>query len=227
MTMKHVKRYALPALLIMLMVAAYLFDLHKALSFEELQNRKEDFQNYTAAHPVLSIGLFSAIYIIAVALSLPFATLLTLLGGFLFGFWLGTIIVVTSATIGATIIFLIAKTSLGETLREKAGGLYKKIESDMKENAIGYLFFMRLVPIFPFFLVNIAPALFNISLQTYMFTTFFGIIPGSAVYVYTGQSLGEIENPKDIFSMEVISAFVLLGVFALIPTLYKKIKRAG
>ncbi len=225
--MKHLKRYALPLILVILMILAYVFDLHQSLSFSELQNRKEDFQSYTNEHPVISIGIFSLVYVIAVALSLPFATLLTLLGGFLFGFWLGTGIVVSSATIGATIIFLIAKTSFGAVLREKAGKLYTKIEHDMNENAIGYLFFMRLVPIFPFFLVNIAPALFNISLQTYVVTTFLGILPGSAVYVYTGQSLGDIDDPKDIFSIEVISAFVLLGIFAIIPTLYKKFKKTA
>lgn len=225
--MKYVQRFLPLIILVTLIGIAYYYELHRVISFEELQNRKQDFQNFALENPVLSIGIFSIIYIAAVALSLPFATLLTLLGGFLFGFWLGTTIVVTSATIGATLIFLIAKTSFGTTLREKAGKLYQKIETDMKENAVSYLFFMRLVPIFPFFLVNIAPALFNISLRTYVFTTFFGILPGSAVYVYTGQSLGEIDNPKDIFSIEVLSAFALLGLFALIPTIYKKFKKNG
>ncbi len=224
--MQFIKRYTLPIILIFLMIGAYMLDLHNTLSFEELQTRKEEFRLYAKNHPLLSAFIFSALYIICVALSLPIASLLTLLGGFLFGFWAGTLIVVTSATIGATIIFVIAKTSFGKTLREKASGLYQKIETNMQDNAASYLLFMRLVPIFPFFLVNIVPALFNVPLRTYVLTTFFGILPGSAVYVFAGQSLGEINSVKEIFSGDVIGAFILLGVFALIPTIHKRYKKA-
>ena len=149
---------------------------------------------------------------------------MTLAGGFLFGKWLGTLYVVSAATIGASIIFLIAKTSLGETLREKAGRLYQRIEGNMKENAVGYLLFMRLVPLFPFFLVNIVPALFNVPLRVFVLTTFFGIIPGSFVFVNLGEQLGDINNLKDLVSTQTLLAFGLLGVFSLIPTLYKQWK---
>lgn len=152
------------------------------------------------------------------------ATLLTLLGGFLFGLVQGTLLVVTGATIGASIIFLVAKTSLGSTLREKAGPFYEKIEANMKDNAVGYLLFMRLVPLFPFVAVNVVPALFNVSLRVFILTTFFGIIPGSGVYVYFGQQLGNIESLGDLVSPQVLLAFALLGVFALIPTLYTQFK---
>ncbi len=134
----------------------------------------------------------------------------------------GTLLVVTGATAGATIIFIIARTSLGKTLREKAGGLYQKVEKNMKKNVVGYLFFMRLVPIFPFVLVNILPALFNISIKVFVLTTFIGILPGSAVYVYFGQQFGSINSLSDLANAEVLLAFTLLGLFALIPTIYNK-----
>jgi uncharacterized membrane protein YdjX (TVP38/TMEM64 family) len=173
--------------------------------------------------PLATGVIFALIYASFVALSLPVASLLTLLSGFLFGFWLGAALVISSATLGATIIFLIAKTSLGKTLRERAGPLYLKIEDYMKRDAVSYLLFMRLVPLFPFFVVNIVPALFNIPLRTFVLTTFFGIIPGSAVYVFAGQQLGQIDDPGDVFSADIIIAFALLGLFALLPSIYKKI----
>ena len=159
-----------------------------------------------------------------VALSLPIASLLTLLSGVLFGVVQGTIFVVIAATTGATIIFIVAQTSLGRTLRMRAGKFYQKIEANMNDNAVGYLLFLRLVPIFPFFVVNVVPALFNVKLRVFLLSTFFGIIPGSAAYVYFGQQLGEIETMGDLASPELMLAFILLGMFALIPTLYKQFK---
>ena len=222
--MKLFLRFLPLFILVGLISAAYAFGLHEYLSLESIKERKEEFQGLIDANPLLAPIVFIALYAGCVALSLPIATLLTLLGGFLFGLVQGTLLVVTGATIGAAIIFMVAKTSLGSTLREKAGGLYTKVEGNMKDNAIGYLFFMRLVPVFPFVLVNILPALFNVSLRVFLLTTFFGILPGSAVYVYFGQQLGEINALSDLARPELLLAFALLGVFALIPTLYKQIK---
>lgn len=224
MMKKQIFRWLPLLILISAIGFAYFMGWHKILTLEALQNQKDSFQLYSSDHPLLSAAIFLSAYIGAVALSLPIATLLTLLGGFLFGKWLGAFLVVTGATIGATIIFTIAKTSIGESLREKAGDFYKKIEKNMNENAIGYLFFMRLVPIFPFVLVNIAPALFNVPVRIFIITTFFGILPGSFVYVNLGESLGNIESLSDLVSKETIFAFALLGIFALIPTLYKQFK---
>ena len=145
-----------------------------------------------------------------------------MLGGFLFGKYLGTILVVGGATIGACTLFIIARTSAGRTLRERAGTLYKKIETNMQDNAVGYMLFMRLVPIFPFFLVNIVPALFNVSIRAFAVTTFFGIMPGTFVYVNLGEQLGDINSLSDLISIQTLIAFALLGIFALIPTLYKQ-----
>jgi uncharacterized membrane protein YdjX (TVP38/TMEM64 family) len=223
-TMQKIIRFLPLIILTSLIAGAYAFGLHEYLSLESIKSQKDDFQQLIVNYPFLSILGFIAIYAACVALSLPIATLLTLLSGFLFGFIQGTLIVVTGATLGATLIFIIAKTSLGTTLREKAGSLYEKIETNMRDNAVGYLFFMRLVPIFPFVLVNIVPALFNVSVRVFLLTTFFGIIPGSAVYVYFGQQLGEINALSDLARPELLAAFALLGVFALIPALYKQWK---
>ena len=208
----------------LLMVAAYMSGLGDKITLEAFQEHKAELIDFVAQRPLLSALAFITIYAVFVALSLPIATLLTLAGGFLFGRWLGTLYVVIAATLGATVIFLIAKSSIGTTLREKTGDLYKRIEGNMKENAVGYLLFMRLVPLFPFFLVNIVPALFNVSLGVYVLTTFFGILPGSFVYVNLGEQLGTIDSLGDLVSGQTVLAFALLGVFALLPTIYKQIK---
>lgn len=222
--LKLAKTWLPLAILISVIGYAYSAGWHEALSLESLQEQKEGFQAYTAENPLLAGLAFAGAYTAAVALSLPIATLLTLLGGFLFGKWVGTLLVVSGATIGAAIIFSVAKTSLGETLRNKAGGLYDKVSKNMEENALGYLFFMRLVPVFPFVLVNILPALFNVKLRIFVLTTFLGILPGTFVYVNLGQTLGDINSLGDLVSTQTILSFALLGLFALIPTLYKQFK---
>lgn len=215
----------LPLLIIIVLMGAFWASgAASHFNLETLHKHKDSFQNYADLHPVLSVLIFSGLYIICVTLSLPIATLLTLLGGFLFGKWWGTLIVVTAATIGATILFMIARSSFGQSLRDKAGPLYKKISDNVADNAVGYLLFLRLVPLFPFFIVNIVPALLNVPLRVYILTTFFGIIPGTFVYVNFGETLGDIESLGDLASPQTIIALALLGLFAFIPTLYKQIK---
>jgi len=218
------KRFLPLGIIALLMALAWATDLHEQISLAGFHAHKAELIAYVADHAVLAAFAFMGLYAAAVALSLPIATLLTLTGGFFFGKFLGTAYVVTAATLGASIIFLVAKTSLGETLRSKAGGLYGKIENNMRDNAVGYLLFLRLVPVFPFFLVNIVPALFNVPLRVFVLTTFFGIIPGSFVYVNLGETLGEIESLNDLVSVQTLLAFALLGLFALIPTIYKQFK---
>lgn len=223
--MTHTLKKWGPLLLVLgLMILAWSLGLHEKINLQSFQLHKEELLSFVSRRPVLSALAFMGVYIAAVALSLPIATLLTLTGGFLFGAGLGLIYVVSAATAGAAIIFLVAKSALGETLRTKAGGLYQKIEKNMKENAFGYLLFLRLVPAFPFFLVNIAPALFNIPLRVFVAATFIGIIPGSFVYVNLGRTLGDVKSLNDLVSGKTLLAFGLLGVFALIPTIYKQIK---
>lgn len=216
------RRFLPLIVLLILMAVAYGTGVHEHISLQALKENREALLSLIDKYPLLSSLLYIGIYTAAVALSLPAASLLTMAGGFLFGLWLGTLYVVSAATLGATIIFLIARSSLGTTLREKAGSLYQRVEANMRENAVGYMLFMRLVPLFPFFLVNVVPALFNVKLRSYVLTTFFGIMPGSFVYVNLGQQLVEIDRMRDLVSGETLLAFGLLGLFALMPTLYRQ-----
>lgn len=225
MNLKQIKRWGPLVLILILAATAYSMVRHEQINLQVLQENKEGLLQFVSNRPFLTVFLYSLVYIGAVTLSLPIAAALTLLGGFLFGKWLGTLIVITSATIGATLLFLIARSSIGAALREKANPLYHKIEYNMQENAANYLLFLRLIPVFPFFLVNIVPALFNISIRVFIWTTFFGIIPGSFVYVNLGEALGDIKSLDDLVSTPILVAFGLLGFFTLLPAIYKQIKQ--
>ena len=151
-------------------------------------------------------------------------------GGFLFGLWLGTLLVVVSATVGAIAIFLIAKTSLGEGLRERAGPWLKRMQVGFNENAISYLLFLRLIPAFPFWIVNIVPALLNMKLKDYAFATFFGIMPGSFVYASVGNGLGAVIEAGDepdlgiIFQPAILIPILGLAALAILPVVYRKVQ---
>ena len=171
-----------------------------------------------------------AIYVVGVAFSLPIGAVLTITGGFMFGQILGTLYVVSAATIGATCLFLAAKTALGDVLRAKAGPAIKSMEAGFRENELNYLLVLRLIPLFPFFVVNLVPAFLGVSLRNYLLGTFFGIMPGSFVYVTVGAGIGSIFDKGktlelgSVLTTEIITALVGLAVLALLPVAYKKIK---
>lgn len=216
--------------IIAFMAAAYFLGLPEYFSFEMIKKNRQVLLTQIDAHPFLMPCLYILLYIIVIALSLPGGTILTLIGGFLFGIPWATLYVVIGATIGATLIFLAARTALGDILRKKAGPFLKKMEGGFQKNAASYLLFLRFIPLFPFWLVNIAPALFNVSIGTYIWTTFVGILPGSYIYTQAGRGLGAIFESGETFSINTIFnnqmklALVLLALFSLIPILVKRIR---
>jgi uncharacterized membrane protein YdjX (TVP38/TMEM64 family) len=155
---------------------------------------------------------------------------MTIAGGFLFGTLLTASLVVVSATIGATILFIVAKTALGDALRAKAGPWMSKMAQGFQENALSYLLFLRLVPAFPFFVVNLVPAFLGVPLTTYVIGTFFGIIPGTLAFAFFGASVGELLDSSEAFSLSMVltprlwAALIALGLIALLPIAYKKWK---
>ena len=213
-----------------LMVAAYLLGLDDYLSFEVLQTHRQGIVGWVDNHFLIAPLVFMGIYLLSTALSIPGGIYLSLAGGFLFGQPWGTLYVVVGATLGATIIYLVAKTALGDPLREKAGPRLKKMEAGFRKDQISYLFFLRLVPAFPFWLVNVAPAFFGVTLWTYVWTTFLGIIPGAFVFVQAGTGLGAILDSEEGFSVEgvlnihVKIALIALAIIALIPIVVRKIR---
>lgn len=200
------------------------------LSFEQLRLHRGELMAYVATMPLEATLLFMLAYSVATALSLPGGVVLTLAGGFLFGVWQGTVAVVTGATLGATILFLAARSAFGDALRAKAGPWLAKMEAGFQENALSYLLTLRLIPGFPFFVVNLVPAFLGVPLRTYVIATFFGIMPGTFVFASIGAGLGSIFDAMEKFSLhgaltpQVVTAFVGLAVLSLVPVAWKRLK---
>lgn len=213
-------------------IAAFTFG-RDYLSFSALAEHYQDMVAWRDANWIASVLVFMGVYVAAVAFSVPGAVWLTLIGGFLFGTVLGSVLVVTAATLGALLIFLAARTALGDALRARAGGWLTRMEEGFREGQVSYLLIMRLVPVVPFFVANLAPAFFGVRTLTYVWTTFVGIIPGTVVYISIGAGLGEQlargEAPDlgVIFQPHVLGPLLGLAVLASLPLVLKKLGVIG
>ncbi len=194
------------------------------VSFDNLKAQKDTLSSYVNENYILTVFIFVLLYITAVALMLPIATVLTLSGGFLFGAVMGTVFVNIGATIGAVMAFLFARYILGKKVQEKYKKQLEKFNNELEQNKYQYLFSLRFLPIFPFFLVNFLCGVTKLDLKAFIITTSLGIIPGSFVYTYAGSQLASIESLGDIFTKEILFAFILLGSLTLLPIVVKKIK---
>jgi uncharacterized membrane protein YdjX (TVP38/TMEM64 family) len=213
---------------------SYAFGLQHYLSLSFLGESRAAMKAYAGAHYLLSAALFMAIYIAAVAFSLPAATILTVFGGFLFGWLAGCLIVVIAATIGACILFLAARSAFGGFLRDKVGGRAAALAEGFKKDAFSYLLVLRLAPVFPFFFVNIAPALFDVTLRTFAAATFLGIIPGTLAYAFLGQGVdsvldaaqaaGKAASVSDLVTPQITLAFAALACVAAVPVIIRKLR---
>lgn len=238
------------AVLAALMALVFAFGWHQHLSFKTIGLNYEALKAFVAGNFPAALAAYMAVYVAVVALSLPGGLAMTLAGGLLFGWLAATLATVVAATLGATLLFLVARTSLGEGLAAKAGPWAAKLAAGFREDALSYLLFLRLVPAFPFFVVNLVPALLGVPLSTYVIGTFFGIIPGTTAFSVLGAGLGSavesqnaiyneclakqgVRGPelctyaidtKALVTTELLAAFVLLGVVALIPVAIKRLR---
>ncbi len=224
-------RKLLPVLILIAgLVLAWASGVVDYLSFETLRENRETLQAFVAENPVLSVIAFMASYAIAVALSLPVGSLLTIVGGFLFGAWFGTTYVVIAATIGATVVYLAARYAFYDLMHAKAGNAIRKMEAGFAEDAFSYLMVLRLVPLFPFWLVNLVPALLGVKFRSFVMGTAIGIIPGTFVYVSIGDGLGALfdqgktPNLGVIFEPRILTPIIGLAILALVPVIYKKFR---
>ena len=227
--MKKYLRFLPVLIIVILMILAISFGGFDFFSFENLKHYRETLLNLLDENKIIFPTLFILIYIVSTALSIPGAVFLTIIAGFLFGKYLATIYVAIGATIGASILFIAATTAIKDFFIKKAGTLLNKISIGFQKNAKCYLLFLRLIPLFPFWLVNIVPALFKIRFSTFLWTTFFGILPGTFVFAQAGTALESIIKQdqfelKSIFTFEVTLALVLLAIFMLLPIIFKKLK---
>lgn len=236
----HAKRWGPLAAIALLMLVGFARGWHEYFSLSVLIQHRETLGAFIAQNMVLSIAAYMIVYAVVTALSFPGGSFLTIAGGFLFGWFLAGTTTIIAATAGATAIFLAARTSLGEALRTRAGPFLAQLAEGFRKDATSYLLFLRLTPIFPFWLVNLAPALFHVPLRTYVVTTLLGIIPGTYAYAVFGSGLDSIiaaqeaANPgcaaagacridtSAILTPELIIALVALGVVSLIPIALKR-----
>ncbi len=231
-------------LLLAALAAFFLFGGAKHLNFEALLQSRARLAEYTQANLPVALLIYIACYTAAVALSIPGALLLTITGGFLFGGWIGGAAAVVAATVGATFLFLIARFVLAGAAERRTGAWLAKMRDGFREDAASYMLFLRLVPIFPFWLVNLAPALLGVPLATFIWTTFLGVIPGTFAYALAGAGLDSLVaaqkqaydaciaaggaackfdlSPSKLVTKELVLGFAAIGFAALIPVLLKK-----
>ena len=232
------------AALLLAMLAVYLTGLHEVISLATVIREREALIAAVQANIIAVAAAYVAVYIGAVAISFPGASLLTIIGGFLFGAVFGTLLTVVGATAGATIIFLAARTSIGKALRARAGRFTERLAQGFEDNAFSYLLFLRLVPLFPFWLINVAPALFEVRANTYIVATAVGILPGTFAYALLGSQLDgliaaqEAANPgcaaagtceieiSALVTPGFIAALCVLAAAALIPVIVKRVRTA-
>lgn len=187
------------------------------LTFEKVKNNRDVLLAFAGENYLFSVFLYIAAYVLVVALSIPGAVLLTLIGGFLFGTLLTVLYVNVGATAGATLAFLIARYLIGDRLQHRYGQQLARFNNEISRNGSRYLLTLRFIPVFPFFLINFLSGLTKVPLRTFIWTTSLGILPGTAVYAFAGQQIGTIASLQEILSKNVLIAFALLALFTLFP----------
>jgi uncharacterized membrane protein YdjX (TVP38/TMEM64 family) len=217
-------------ILVGLSVTAFALGLDKYLTLDALRENRHGLQAYFTEHKLIASAAFVATYTAVVAMSLPGATIMSLASGFLFGMFAGTAFVLVGATLGAVLVFIAARSAFGDFLHARAGPFLRKMEDGFRDNAFYYLLFLRLVPAFPFWAVNLAAALLGVPLITFFVATMIGIIPGTMVFVAFGSGLGNIFESgtevrlSDVFNATLVTALVGLGLLALLPIAIRKWK---
>ena len=211
------KNFIVAFIILGIIVALRFSSITDWMNFAQLKAHRDYLQKVVSEHYLLSVIGYISLYIVAVAFSMPVGVILTLAGGFLFGVIAGLFYTNICATLGATIAFLLVRYLIGETIQRKYAMQLAQFNRAMKLYGKNYLLVIRFIAVIPFFLVNIIVGLTNLSLWTFIWTTAIGILPGSLIYTFAGQQLGEIESLRDIFSFNILLVFFLLALFALLP----------
>lgn len=235
------------AVLVAAMVLVLATGAYKELKLENLIARRDDLRAFVATHEAKALALYVALYVGVVALSVPGAVFVTIFGGFLFGWLAGGLAAAAAAIVGSVIVFLIARTAVGDVLVRRAGPRLRRLADGFREDAFSYLLFLRLVPLFPLWLVNLAPALFGVPLKTFALATAIGILPGTFAFAFAGAGLDSVIAAQKaaklaciaaggtdcykaldlhaLITPKLVIALAFLGVMALIPILARRYVR--
>lgn len=226
------RRYLPLAIIVAGLATAYAAGLQDYLSLTVLAEQRDVLKQFVADNRIASALGYFVLYALAVAFAFPAASILTIFAGFVFGWFIAGTLTVFAATTGAAAIFLAARSAFGDVLRKRAGPFAARLADGFARDAFGYLLVLRLAPVFPFFIINIAPAFFDIKLRTYVAATFLGIIPGTFAYCWLGQGLdsvivaaaGREISISDLVTPEITIAFLGLAIVAAIPTIVSKFR---
>jgi uncharacterized membrane protein YdjX (TVP38/TMEM64 family) len=240
-------RYLPLALALLAAAAVFASGAHRYLSLDFIIDNRERLQAFVAAHLPTALAVYVLVYILAVTLSIPGAVFLTILGGFLFGWLLGGAVAAIAATVGAVGVFLIARTSVGDALLRRAGPRLQRLAAGFQEDAFSYLLFLRFLPIVPFWMTNLASALFGVRLKTFVLATQIGLIPGTYAFAVAGSGLDSVIaaqqrareaclaaghrpcalnlDPQHLLTPQILAALAALAVLALAPLLVKRLAR--
>jgi uncharacterized membrane protein YdjX (TVP38/TMEM64 family) len=218
------KKVALAVLILGSLGAFFAFGGQRWLRFETLKEHRAVLLAFTRDHYLPMLAAATVVYAAATAASFPGGVLMSLAVGFLFGRWVGTGVVVVAASLGATLAFLSARYLFADAVRRRFGPRLQRLARGFHDDAFNYLLFVRLVPVFPFWLMNLVPALTPVSTRTFFTATAIGILPGSFVFCNVGESLGRIESTRELVSAEVLLSLTLLGLLAVVPIAWKKLR---
>ena len=230
MTLPMLRRLLPVAVLLLGLALFLLFDLARYFSFEMLSRHHAELASWVGGNVALAALVFVLLYALVVAFSLPIAVVITPFGGFLFGIWLGALLSIVGATLGSVALFLAARTAFQDLFRARAGATLARLEDGFRRNSFNYLLFLRLVPAFPFWLVNIVPALLGMRLGPYAVATLIGIVPGAVVYAGVGASFGKLiergERPNFgvIFEWQILLPLLGLAALSLLTVLYTRLR---
>jgi uncharacterized membrane protein YdjX (TVP38/TMEM64 family) len=220
---KQNKKILLLAVFIAVIIALRLSPIGSVLTFENLKGHREALFSFVQGHYLQSVTAYVMTYVIIAALSIPGAAIMTLAGGFLFGVLPATLYIDIGATIGATLAFLSARYLLGTWLQEKYRIQLGAFNAEMEKNGLRYLLIVRLIPVFPFFMINFLSGLTKVRVRTFVWTTALGIVPVMIVFAYAGQQIGTINTVSEILSPRTIGALAVLAGAALLPAVFKRI----
>jgi len=231
-------------LLVACVVLFFASGLGGFITFDEIARRYGELSDWVARQPLLVFFLAVAGYAFATAISLPAGWLLTVTAGLILGWVIGTVAVVLGATLGACLLYVVARYALADFFRARSGKVLNRMAEGFREDSMSYLFFLRLAPVFPFALVNVVPAILGVPFRIYFLTTLFGIIPGTLAYAFAGEGLrsivadraaacaagvppcGDAISARDLVTPQILIAFGLLSLVALLPVILKRMRKA-
>ena len=211
------------------LLGAFFFGWAEYISLETIRTNKEELRQFIQAKYATSVFIFIFIYAFTTACCIPGAAILSLTGGYLYGVSLGATFSLTGATIGACSLYFAARTALGDSLKSRAGSAIMSMQEGFKKNSFSYMLFLRLVPVFPFFLVNLVPAFLQVRFSIYFFASVIGMVPGAVAFSLTGAGLDKILLNSDSFDIsslitnELMLGLIGLGILALLPVFYRLI----